>query len=320
MCYDVNMYCTFLKNIQSFKDKKAPYLLALSGGVDSMILYDFLKRSGFINLHIAHVDHKWSDQSTLVAKSLSKLVNQNQDLFYLHTIENIEMSCSNVEDLCRNERLKFFSRIYEKTCARTLFLAHHADDQVEVVLKRIFEGSYVANCSGMKKDSYNAGMIISRPLIHMKKADILNWAKKNEISFFEDPSNKDLRFLRSRFREKLLVDLENTFKKSIKNSILQVSYELNEIEQFLELDFKNNSFRLTEADKSLFFNIDGLMHAQIRYAVKRICKSLGEVINREQMKILMDSIVKNKSNNRSILTRYLIVYKKKCLNFNLINQ
>jgi tRNA(Ile)-lysidine synthase len=311
------MYHRFLKIIAKSEGR---VLVALSGGVDSMLLYYFLKRVARLELHIVHVDHKWTSTSSDIAESLRRMVQADGHTFHLHTIENISKSEANVEDRCRIERIEFFRTIYNKVSAKALFLGHHADDQVELVLKRLFEGSYVTNCSGMRKKQESFNMHIYRPFLEFKKKEILAYAMKDKVLFFEDPSNTDIRFLRARFRQKLMAEIRSSFGKAINNSVLHISTELSEIQEFLENDFFGNQERIRKCETHISYDIKGLAVAQLRFGIKQICKDLGESINREQMRIILESIEKNRSKNRAILSRHEVILIKKTLNFVLINR
>ena len=311
------MFHAFLKNIEGIEGR---ILLALSGGVDSMLLYSFLKKISYLQIHVAHVDHRWSSQSAKIAKDLETLCKKDKIPFHLHVIKDIDKNFPNAEDLCRQERLKFFSSVYERIEAKALMLGHHADDQIEVVLKRVFEGSYITNCSGMSIKMNRGAMKVYRPFIDIRKSIIRQQAKKDGIIFFEDPSNSDLRFLRARFRHELMQQIHNSFGKPIEKSLLHIAKEITEIESFLQEDFLSNQYRFRDLGYHKTYNIEGLNKAQIRYAVKKICQTLCENINREQMRIILDSIDKNRSGSRAILSRFEVVLEKKNLNFALLKQ
>jgi tRNA(Ile)-lysidine synthase len=78
--------------------------------------------------------------------------------------------------------------------------AHHADDQAETVLFRLLRGSGVAGLRGMDVMSARDGMTIARPLIRLKKRDLIAFAKARGAPFVDDPSNTDPRFARTRLR------------------------------------------------------------------------------------------------------------------------
>jgi tRNA(Ile)-lysidine synthase len=78
--------------------------------------------------------------------------------------------------------------------------AHHADDQAETVLFRLLRGSGVAGLRGMDATTARNGMMIARPLIGLKKPDLVAFARARGAPFVDDPSNADPRFARTRLR------------------------------------------------------------------------------------------------------------------------
>jgi len=78
--------------------------------------------------------------------------------------------------------------------------AHHADDQAETVLFRLLRGSGVAGLRGMDVMSARDGVTIARPLMGLKKRDLVAFANARGTPFIDDPSNADPRFARTRLR------------------------------------------------------------------------------------------------------------------------
>lgn len=199
--------------------KGGKYLLALSGGGDSMALFHLLLEEGW-PIHICHVDHGWRKESSQEAKELSKMAEKYGVPFYLYQIGPGELGEGNLEDLSRNKRFAFFKEVYEQGKFDALLLAHHADDQVETILKRIFEGSFLSHLSAMKEESTFEGMRVIRPFLSTFKAEILQYLTEHKISFFEDSTNLDTKFLRGRMRVSMVPYLEEMFGKGIKENVL----------------------------------------------------------------------------------------------------
>ena len=120
--------------------KNEKYLLALSGGPDSMALFHLLLEGGW-NFHVCHVDHGWRKESFEEANQLKILAEKHLVPFYLYKIDIKELEEGNLEDNCRKMRFLFFKQEYAKCGFDALLTGHHADDQVETILKRVFEGS-----------------------------------------------------------------------------------------------------------------------------------------------------------------------------------
>lgn len=202
-----------------------PLLLALSGGPDSMALF-YLFLNAQIPFSVAHVNHGWRAESQEEADKLEKLCQEKQIPFQYKILT---LSGPNLEDRCRNERLAFF-----RSCLTPdmegVALGHQADDWAETILKRIFEGARLTKLAGMKPLSQYEGMTLLRPLLKVRKRDIIEWLTAQEVWFFTDPTNADPRFLRSRLRHRILPFLQQEFGKSLDTSLIRLA------EASLELD------------------------------------------------------------------------------------
>ncbi len=207
--------------------KNGKYLLALSGGADSMALF-YLLLEGQWNFHICHVDHGWRKESAEEGAILANLAKLHAIPFYLHQLDPGEFSGENLEDASRNARYQFFKEQYEKGDFDALIMGHHADDQVETILKRIFEGSSLSHITGMQKDVTLRGMRILRPFLNLLKSEIIDYLDQMKISYFRDATNEDPKFLRARMRKEMIPYLEECFGKRIKGNILLLGQRIQD--------------------------------------------------------------------------------------------
>jgi tRNA(Ile)-lysidine synthase len=207
--------------------KNGKYLLALSGGPDSMALFQLLLE-GEWDFHICHVDHGWRKESAEEANILENMAKMHSIPFYLHKMDPREISGENLEDAARKARHTFFKEEYEKGDFDALIMGHHADDQVETILKRIFEGSSLSHISGMQSDITILGMRLLRPLLDVFKSEIIDYLSVKNMSFFSDATNSDPKFLRARMRREMIPYLEESFGKGIKNNILLLGKRIEE--------------------------------------------------------------------------------------------
>ena len=104
-----------------------------------------------------------------------------------------------------------------------LFLGHHFDDNLETYLIRKINGSNIEGLSSMKSITYFNNIQIFRPLINISKSSIINFNKKNNINFINDPSNKNMIYTRVMIRK----FLENTkYKKQIKKDFIGIQKQI----------------------------------------------------------------------------------------------
>ena len=214
-----------------------PLLLGFSGGHDSRVLLELLiesRKKRPFTLLVAHVDHGWREESRLEAFELKEMVERRGLPFFLHTLKKPEDK-RNLEDLCREERYAFFQRIYRENDCGALLLGHHADDQAETVLKRLFEGAHFTAFGAMQCVGAFRGMSVWRPLLEWARQDILAYLREKGLEALDDRTNADPAFLRARMRSGLVPDLEAAFGKNFRGNMTDLAETFQEIgSYFLE--------------------------------------------------------------------------------------
>jgi len=187
-------------------------VVGLSGGPDSVALAHVLQslRSKFhLKLYLAHLHHglrgKSADQDqALVAKLAERwqlpLCLERADVRSLAKRRGLSL-----ETAGRQARYDFLERTRQAAGAGRIALAHHADDSIETLLINLLRGAAAAGLAGIPPVR---GPII-RPLIASTRSSILAYLKAHQLKWREDPSNRDLRFLRNRVRHELLPKLES---------------------------------------------------------------------------------------------------------------
>lgn len=222
------------KFLEKTWDFKTPLLLALSGGPDSLALFYLLKEiRPAVPFAIAHVDHGWREKSGQEAQSLAHLAKKYAIPFHLKKLE-ISHDSGNLEDLCREARLQFFKELIKKEGYAAVLLAHHGDDQAELILKRIFEGSPLSALRGMPSITKHEDIYLWRPLLPLKKRDLEEWLNRRGETGFQDETNFSPRFLRGRMRTTLLPFLSKEFGKEISPRLLKWSKEADELQSFIQ--------------------------------------------------------------------------------------
>jgi tRNA(Ile)-lysidine synthase len=176
-------------------------LVAVSGGADSVALLHVLVAlapSLGVTLHVAHVDHRLRPDSARDAEFVAALAHRLRI-----PVEILPVDVSRVGSPEAAARVARYAAL--EACAGRLGLdriaiAHTADDQAETVLMRVMEGAGPRGLAGIPPVR---GRII-RPLIETRRADIVSELTRGGLSWVEDPSNLDRRFLRNRIRHDLL--------------------------------------------------------------------------------------------------------------------
>ena len=182
-------------------DANKPIIVAMSGGVDSSVLYHILKSHGY-TLVIAHVHHGKRLESNKELKAIKAFANQEDVPF-----ESVKLSIDdtgNFHDTARQARLQFFKACAIKHHTNQVALGHHKDDQAETVLMRAISGAPITAWQSMTPCKMIDDIQYIRPLLSVNKQTLIDYAESHQISYFEDVSNRDEQFTRNRFRHKIM--------------------------------------------------------------------------------------------------------------------
>jgi tRNA(Ile)-lysidine synthase len=189
-----------------FGDAKA-LLIAVSGGPDSTALLlmaaEWAKRRAKTRIEAATVDHglrpESANEATAVGEICARLGVDHRVLKWKGA-----KPTSRLQERAREARYRLLIDHAKAIGGEVLMTAHHADDQAETVLFRLLRGSGVAGLRGMDVISMRDGMTIARPLLGLKKRDLIAFAEARGAPFIDDPSNADPRFARTRLRALLV--------------------------------------------------------------------------------------------------------------------
>ena len=212
-------------------------LAALSGGPDSvallMILYK-LKGELKISLESLHVNHMIRSDDSDKDENFCRVLCEKLDIPITVINEDIpalaEREKRGLEETARNFRYKVLNDFAENRGFNKIAVGHHADDQVETILFRIFRGTGRTGFVGMpiKRDK------IIRPLLHVAKKDIIKFLNEKKIEFCQDFSNEDNNFTRNYIRNSLLKDIRENINSSVDSNLLNLADTIMEEDRFLE--------------------------------------------------------------------------------------
>ncbi len=171
--------------------------LAISGGVDSMVLLDLLVKAG-CRVHLLHVNyHLRGEDSIEDQKHVCKFANKlsvNVSLCDFYMKEYLTKNGGNLQAEARKVRYTFFNEhLTEKDILMT---AHHFDDQLETFFMHLTRKSGIAGMSCMAEKNDNHW----RPLLGFRKTELYQYAKENHLEFREDTSNTENKYLRNQWR------------------------------------------------------------------------------------------------------------------------
>jgi tRNA(Ile)-lysidine synthase len=214
------------------------YLVAVSGGRDSVALLHNLLQLGYSNLVVSHLNHRLrgraSDADAAFVRALSRKWGVRFAGGKCDVRGRARQTKMSLEAAGREARYNFFSRLARRHQCRDVFVAHHADDLVETFCFRLFRGAGPAGLVGMRKVSTRktatAHLTIVRPLLSVWGEQIDAYVKRHRLKFREDSSNADPAPLRNRIRLRILPYLEKAVGRDIRRNLWRTAMILAEEE------------------------------------------------------------------------------------------
>ena len=216
------IYFSFKDKLSKFKKKS--FLIAVSGGPDSLALTALAAAYHYENnckIFYVLVDHKLRKDSSKEAISVKKLLKKYS--INLKILSNRKLITNNIQSRAREIRYDLLKNFCKKFRISTIITAHNLEDQVETFFIRLSRGSGLHGLSAMRAIySLEKNIRLFRPLLDYKKAELIKISKKIFGKYYKDPSNNNNKYLRTRIRllkkplEKSGINYDQIFK-SIKN-------------------------------------------------------------------------------------------------------
>ena len=183
-----------LKNsILPFVESGKLYCIGLSGGSDSILLLNFLKElsiSKKFRVVALHLNHSLRNhESDGDASFCEKVCEELEIEIIAQKIDVKKFAAENklsIEDAARKCRYNFFTEICGKLNANAVFTAHHADDQAETVLLRLFRGTGLKGLTGMKKTTFFNELKLVRPWLNIPRSILDGMINEMELNYRYD--------------------------------------------------------------------------------------------------------------------------------------
>lgn len=192
---------TLCRRADILRLRGTPVALALSGGPDSVALGCLLSRAGFAPLHALVVDHGLRPDSADEARRAQDTAAGWPGVRTAVLTRTPPPGAARLMETARRDRYRLLAGYCRDHEIRTLFVAHHRDDQAETFLFRLAKGSGLDGLAAMSAiQPYGPGLDIVRPLLDVPKERLAATCRAHGLSFAEDPSNADPRFARPRLR------------------------------------------------------------------------------------------------------------------------
>jgi len=194
------------------------YVVAVSGGVDSVVLLDILARQEMHDLIVAHFDHGIRTDSDEDYQHVKYLAGQYGLPFYGG---RGQLGAEASEALAREQRYLFLRDIQKRTAANAIITAHHHDDVLETMVINLLRGTGRRGLSSLKSVDG-----ILRPMTHLTKDQLRDYAESNGLVWREDSTNKDMKYTRNVVRHRIMPRLGAEYQTMAKHHI--IAKELNE--------------------------------------------------------------------------------------------
>ena len=299
-----------LQGIQEFIDSENLFtrnqqiLLAVSGGVDSVVLTHLLFELGY-ELQIGHVNYQLrgvaSDQDEQFVKQLSE---QLAIPFYSKRFDTKAYAKSNgisTQMAARELRYQWFDTLIDIHGIDKIATAHHLNDVLETVLLNITKGTGIAGLHGIKASQ---GKLV-RPLLFAKKDEVLSYALLHNINWREDKSNESSYYQRNLIRQQVIPilkqinpDIEATTQSTVEIlSVVEREYHkvLNNLRQDLFLQDRHHlsipKSKLTTMEPALFADLIrdyGFNLHQAKRILKQSLQHTGAVFNTKSHELNID--------------------------------
>ncbi len=187
------------------------YVVAVSGGIDSMALLDILAKRPDISLVVAHFDHGIRVDSDKDRKLVQETAKKHELQF---VYDEGQLGADVSEEQARKARYEFLHKVRSNSGAQAVVTAHHQDDLLETVVMNFMRGTGRSGLSPLFTTDN-----VRRPLLWVTKEQLTEYANQNNLIWYEDSTNSDTKYLRNYIRHVIMPKLNAAQKKQLLNHI-----------------------------------------------------------------------------------------------------
>jgi tRNA(Ile)-lysidine synthase len=206
---------------------KQQVLIAVSGGLDSIVLTDLAFKSS-INFSISHCNFQLrAEESSRDEQFARELAAKYNCPLFIRAFDTKTFAAANklsIQEAARKLRYDYFEELRKEHSFSYTFVAHHANDRIETLLMNFFRGTGLEGLTGMPQYNKDQAHTL-RPLLSFKREDITKYALENNLSWVEDSSNESSKYTRNYFRNELLPQIKKVYP-AVEDNLL------NNIERF----------------------------------------------------------------------------------------
>ena len=323
--------------INTLWNKEDKIAIALSGGVDSIVLFHLLVteyKDSYKQLVVFHINHGLREESYEEAEFVEKFVKDFDVKFYKEELNMSDLerdSHTSEEMLARELRYQAFNRMAKLEGVTKLLTAHHKNDQVENILMRLLTGRSIDHSLAICEEIEMAGLTIYRPLLNSLKAELEEYAKEKNLHYYVDATNFDTDYTRNNIRHNIVPLLNDINSGSFDNLINFANYYQNINNNLKKAILSNKDNYIFSRDKDKISLVKDkfleLNEEEMYFLLKDLITDELGVFDIKQKAIfdVVSSLKKNSGNksydlknNLKIISQYETLYihkiEKKCYN------
>ncbi len=252
-------------------------LIAVSGGVDSMVLLHLLlglRQEKKLKLSAIHVQHHLRSDAEEDAILVKSFCGENEIDYYRVDLDpKSRPKDQSVEAWARSNRYSLFHNVQKSIYADIILTGHHGDDQIETILMHIVEGTGLDGLKGIREKMEN----IVRPLLPFSKTEIETYAQNYKIPFKVDSTNRDLTHPRNFLRHKVIQKLKDQ-NPNLNSAIQDLTSNINDISDIIHYMMKSISKRVVEKQENgkILMNLNELLDEPLSLKVHLVKHVLND--------------------------------------------
>ena len=323
--------------INTLWNKEDKIAIALSGGVDSIVLFHLLVteyKDSYKQLVVFHINHGLREESYEEAEFVEKFVKDFDVKFYKEELNMSDLerdSHTSEEMLARELRYQAFNKMAKLEGVTKLLTAHHKNDQVENILMRLLTGRSIDHSLAICEEIEMAGLTIYRPLLNSLKAELEEYAKGKNLHYYVDATNFDTDYTRNNIRHNIVPLLNDINSGSFDNLINFANYYQNINNNLKKAILSNKDNYIFSRDEDKISLVKDkfleLNEEEMYFLLKDLITDELGVFDIKQKAIfdVVSSLKKNSGNksydlknNLKIISQYETLYihkiEKKCYN------
>ena len=323
--------------INTLWNKEDKIAIALSGGVDSIVLFHLLVteyKDSYKQLVVFHINHGLRKESHEEAEFVERFVKDFDVKFYKEELNMSGLerdSHTSEEMLARELRYQAFNKMSKLEGVTKLLTAHHKNDQVENILMRLLTGRSIDHSLAICEEIEMAGLTIYRPLLNSLKAELEEYAKEKNLHYYVDATNFDTDYTRNNIRHNIVPLLNDINSGSFDNLINFANYYQNINNNLKKAILSNKDNYIFSRDEDKISLVKDkfleLNEEEMYFLIKDLIADELGVFDIKQKAIfdVVSSLKKNSGNksydlknNLKIISQYETLYihkiEKKCYN------